>query len=272
MNIALEIESKLMTVLKKYERLAIAFSGGVDSTLLAAAAAKALGHDNILLVNIESPFGVQHDVDMVLEWAAASDMPLHRLTIDPLTAEAIAENSPERCYHCKKLLMGAICAAADGYGFEHVADGFNVYDISDYRPGARAADELGIVHPFLEAQMDKEQIRCLSRHYGLANWAAPADACLASRIPYRTRITSKLLEKVRIAEAGLRKLGFKGCRVRCHDERADIELQDEDFKKLPELRSQIADAVAAAGFKKIFIDLRGYRRGTLNEGLDEAQK
>jgi pyridinium-3,5-biscarboxylic acid mononucleotide sulfurtransferase len=257
-------EQQLFAVIKAYGSMVIAYSGGVDSTLLAAATERCLAKDKFMLVNINSVFTATLENQFVT-WAENSGMPLQIIKMKPLDDPIVRSNTPERCYHCKKIIMGKMLEVAEQLNFAVVADGTNLDDFDDYRPGLKATAELEIKHPFVEAGFTKQDIRDLSRHYGLPNWNEPAAACLASRIPHHIPLDEQTLKIVDEAETFLHKLGFPGCRVRIIDSNAKLELRgEEQLLQAIKQRTVIIEKLQASGLKEVMLDLVGYRQGAMN--------
>lgn len=258
---------RLAAVLGRYERLAIAFSGGVDSTLLAFAAALVLGPEHIRLVHIATPLNKNDETVNGTQWAAAHALPLTVIRFDPRDDERIRKNHPRRCYFCKKKIIETIRAEVAPFGFSAIADGANLDDLGDYRPGLEAAAEAGVLHPLIEAQMTKRDIRELAEALGMPNWNAPAAACLASRFRYGAELTDEALRRVEAAENYLESLGFTGCRVRDLDRRAGLEINPSFFRQILEKRQEITDKLRELGFLAVLLNLEGYRQGTMNDEL-----
>lgn len=257
--------------LRGYGRLAVAYSGGIDSTLLLHAAGQALGAENALGLIASSETLTDEEFQAALAIARDFGFRLEKIAYSELEIENYAENPLNRCYFCKNELFGRLGEAAEALGFERLADGSTFDDLTgDYRPGMQAARERGVVSPFIECKLRKPDIRAMARALGLPNWDKPSGACLSSRFPYGTRITQERLDQVAEAEHALRALGFAQVRVRWHDSVARIEVDPEAITRLaePELRQKAARAVREAGFRYAALDLLGYRTGSLNEGLD----
>ncbi len=250
-------------------RVLIAYSGGVDSTLLLKTAIDTLGAAAVRAVIATSDTYPEREVRTARALA-------RRLGVTPLVIKtrelenpAFAANPPERCYHCKRELFGALAAIARTEGCAAVFDGANADDRTDFRPGARAGKELGVVSPLQEAGLTKAEIRALSRALGLPTWDKPSLACLASRFPYHTPIDAENLRRVGAAEDVLRRLGFGQLRVRHHGTIARIEIEPAAFSRLlrPEVRGRVSRAFRRLGYAYVTLDLDGYRTGSLNETL-----
>jgi uncharacterized protein len=261
----------LKNIIGEFPRLAIAFSGGTDSTLLAKTATEVLG-DNILLIHARSELVKQTETDFVQQWAEQEHIRLEIFDFNPFSYPDVRKNDHLRCYHCKKAIMGELKTIAETLGFNHIADGANADDVDDYRPGIRAADELGVIHPFMLAGMNKNDIRRYSREYGLLNWDTPAAACLASRIQYGVALESHLLKMIEQAEEYLEKSGFPACRVRYVDHRAEIEINPSFFRHIIDLSSEITDTLKSLGFEAVLLNLEGYKQGSLNRSLKNLQE
>ncbi|MCP3968368.1 MAG: ATP-dependent sacrificial sulfur transferase LarE [Lentisphaerae bacterium] len=258
----LSSEEKLMNVLKEMGSVAICFSGGVDSTLLAAAAERALPEDKFLLFHAISEMLPRREHEFAMNWTRENDLPLRLIRLKPLEDSDVVRNDQQRCYYCKKIIMRGIIEAAKAAGMAYVADGYNLDDIDDYRPGTAAAEELGVRHPLLEAGFDKKMIRELSHEWGIPNYDSPASACLASRVPYGKLLDAKSLKIVDAAEEYLQDIGFAGCRVRLQGKNdARIELRMADLAKAAILSTQITEKLKRIGFENVLLDLSGYRRG-----------
>jgi uncharacterized protein len=242
----------------------VAFSGGVDSTLLAYLAQKNLG-TRALAVTVASPFFSLAEKTEVRQLVEELGLRHCMIYLDSMDEEVLA-NPELRCYLCKKRLFGLIKEEAAGQGIRTVLEGSNADDLKDFRPGMKALSELGVQSPLLEAGLAKEDVRFLSKQFGLSNWAKPAASCLATRIPYHQRITPEVLRKVEEGEACLRKRGIQQCRVRCHGDMARIEVSPEERQKF--FDSSFLDDIAARfreiGFYYSSLDLEGYKMGKLN--------
>lgn len=261
--------SKLRELLARMESLLIAYSGGVDSTFLLAGARDILPAEKLLAVTAASPLYPEEEGAAAGEWAAR--LGVRHIVVESveLDRDAFAVNPPDRCYHCKLMLFRELREMAAKQGLAVVADGSNVSDLDDYRPGRRALAELGIRSPLLEAGLTKDEIRQLSRTMGLPTWNKPAMACLASRFPYGTRITREGLEQVGAAERWLRGLGLGQLRVRHHGTVARIEVEAADLQTVMAHREKITAELRALGYTYVTLDLGGYRTGSMNEILEE---
>ncbi|MBQ7733153.1 MAG: ATP-dependent sacrificial sulfur transferase LarE [Synergistaceae bacterium] len=249
---------------------AVAFSGGVDSTLLLKAAHDVLGGDRVLAVTIDSTFVPARELDESKAFCESNNIPHTVIHVDELSIPGIKENPPNRCYLCKKALFTKILDAARANNLAHVIEGSNLDDLGDYRPGLQAIDELGIKSPLRFAGLTKAEIRKLSWELGLKTWDKPSFACLASRFAYGEVLTEKKLRMVERSEQVLMDLGFRQFRVRIHgSDLARIELLPEDFARIlqSETRTKIYDELKSLGFVYIALDLQGYRTGSMNETI-----
>ena len=252
--------------LKGLGRVAVAFSGGVDSALLVRLAADVLGADNVLALTAVSQLNPARETTLARDIAGGCGVRAIHVTIDALAVPEVAANPPDRCYHCKRAIFGTLMNVARAEGFPWLLDGSNASDRGDYRPGKRAAVELGAVSPFDECGITKAEIRQRSHELGLPNWDAPSAACLASRIPYGTALTAADLHRVEMAEDVLIALGFTGCRVRLHGNIARVETPPDAIFQLAQepVRERLLAALEPLGFDFVTMDLRGYRMGSLN--------
>jgi uncharacterized protein len=260
--------ASLQRELAALEKVLIAFSAGVDSTLLLKVAQQVLGK-NIAAVTVELEAFPEVELESAVEFCKQQGIKHYILTCNELEIAEYRQNPPERCYICKKYIFSQIKDAAAKLGFQHIAEGSNLDDLQDYRPGIRALEELGIHSPFVKAGLTKADVRALAKDLGLAVWDKPSMACLASRFPYGEEITKEKLTMVNKAERILAELGFKQFRVRYHGDIARIEILKEEQLKI--LEAEVADyiyrAFAELGFSYTTLDLKGYRSGSLNEKL-----
>ena len=253
--------------------MAVAFSGGVDSTFLLKVAHDVLG-DNAIAVTARSSTYPEREFKEAVNFAAQNNIEHVVIVSEELEIEGFSENPVDRCYFCKRELFSKIAGIAKEKGIKFVADGSNVDDLGDYRPGLKAVAELGVVSPLREAGMTKEDIRALSKEMGLATWDKPAFACLSSRFPYGQKITKEKLEMVDKAEQYLLDLGFKQVRVRHHGDVARIEVAAHERRKFfdEQLMDRISGEFKKIGFTYTALDLKGYRTGSMNETLGDISR
>lgn len=257
--------------LSRHNRVLIAYSGGVDSSFVAYSARMVLGRDGVLAVVADSPSIPRRELVEALSFARRHDIPCETVETNEDKEPGYIANIGERCYFCKRELYSVLRTTFASGGFDAVLCGTNADDVSDYRPGLRAADEMNVKNPLLEAGLTKEDIRALSRAHVLDTWDKPALACLASRIPYGEEVSPDKLARIEVAEEVLWNRGFKVFRVRHHGELARLEIGEDELHRFQdlELRERIFNGVKEAGFATVVLDPEPYRSGRLNEALEK---
>jgi uncharacterized protein len=263
---------RLKTLLREMQFAVLAYSGGVDSSLLLKAASEVLG-PHLIAVTAVSETYPPGELDAAKAFARPLGVTHRILRTTELASEEFVQNSAERCYFCKKELFGKLKQIADTEGIPFILDGSNTDDLKDYRPGAKAAGEFSVRSPLREAGFSKADVRACARMLNLPVWDKPPLACLSSRIPYGTRITPEILQTIQSAEDRLRVFGFRQVRVRHHGDTARIEIDRDDFGRL--LSEDAAQKIVAAfkelGYTYVCLDLEGYRTGSMNEGMKRVQ-
>jgi pyridinium-3,5-biscarboxylic acid mononucleotide sulfurtransferase len=260
---------QLKTILSSYQRVIVAFSGGLDSSFLLFAAVEALGKENTMAAIGVSESLARSEYDLACKFAGGLGLPdsrIIRIATKELEDPGYVQNSPDRCFFCKSELFERLNELAEGSQHEIVCDGANASDVGDHRPGMTAAKEKKVKSPLLEAGLTKDEIRQLAKSFGLAVWDKPQSACLASRIPYGSQVTKDKLKQIEEAEEFLRSLGFRQLRVRHHDTVARIELPQSDMQRVLSngTGDRIVERFREIGFFFTTIDLGGFKSGSMN--------
>ena len=256
---------KLRNILKKLGRVVVAYSGGVDSTFLLKVAIDTLGVHNVLAVTACSatyPYSEYKEAKSMARLLGAKHLTIYT---NEMKIEKFRSNPLNRCYYCKKELFKALKIIRDKYGMNYVVDGTNLDDLKDIRYGSRAAEELGVRRPLLEAGITKKYIRRISKKMKLPVWEKPSSACLASRFPFNSAITRAGIDRISKAEDFMRKLGFRQVRVRMHDDIARIEIPEKDLDFGMRFKESIIKKLKNLGFIYVALDLEGYRTGSMHE-------
>lgn len=253
---------KLEIILRKLKKVAICYSGGIDSTFLLFMANKVLGKENVLAIIANGQMVLRDEYEDAISCAKENNFNLIELPYNAFEIEDFRNNTKNRCYSCKKNLMTKIKEEANKHGFFTILDGKNVDDTKVFRPGNMATKELGVISPLEEAGFTKEDIRKYSKELGIKYWDKPSNSCLATRFPYNTNINEEDLHKVDLAENFLKsKLGIKRVRVRVHNSLAKLEVEEKDFSIVLKNKEEIIHKIKSLGFEYITLDLEGIRSG-----------
>ncbi len=263
---------ELEAVVAPYGSALVAFSGGVDSSLALAVAARALPKEKVLAVTSNNETYLPSELEGAKKFTRSLGVEHLIVNTRELDDPNYAKNPANRCYFCKSTLYSDLTKIAEEKGYACVVDGANKDDEGDYRPGREAAKELGVISPLSVARLGKSEVRELARHLGLPSWDKPALACLASRFPYGHKITPEKLAQVARAEEFMRSRGYKQVRVRHHGEIARLEIGPDEIEKVLKQREEISAELQACGFLYVALDLAGYRPGSLNASLKQPRE